>query len=102
MIQEITIPDIGENITEGNVVGVLVKKGDKVENEQAIIEFETDKAVVEIPAPGRGKITEVSVKEGDTVKVGSVIAKLETEGDDKDSNKESSKDEAKESKSDKK
>jgi len=98
MIQDITIPDIGENITEGNVVGVLVKKGDKVENEQTIIEFETDKAVVEIPAPGPGKITEVSVSEGDTVKVGPVIATLETgdsDTDDTDDDKDSTEDKKK-------
>lgn len=78
MIQDITIPDIGEKIVEGDVVGVLVKEGQTVEVDQAIIEFETDKAVVEIPAPARGTITKITVKQGDTVKVGAVIARLET------------------------
>jgi pyruvate dehydrogenase E2 component (dihydrolipoamide acetyltransferase) len=86
MIQDITIPDIGEKIVEGDVVGVLVKEGQTVEVDQTIIEFETDKAVVEIPAPARGKITMITVKQGDTVKVGSVIARIETDGKGGESN----------------
>lgn len=81
MIKEITIPDIGENIEEGEVVGVLVSEGDEIDVDDGIIEFETDKAVVEIPSPAKGKVKEISVKSGDTAKVGAVIAKIETEGD---------------------
>lgn len=79
MIQDITIPEIGEKIVEGDVVGVLVHEGQTVEVDQTIIEFETDKAVVEIPAPARGTITKITVKQGDTVKIGAVIAKLDTD-----------------------
>ncbi len=81
MIKEIKIPEIGENVTDGTVVGVLVSEGDTVEAEQSIIEFETDKAVVEIPSPAKGKITEISVSKGDTIGIDEVIAKLETEED---------------------
>lgn len=79
MIKEITIPEIGEKVESGQVVGILVKVGDVVESEQGIIEFETDKAVVEIPSPARGKITELTVKMGDKLKVGATIGKIETE-----------------------
>ena len=47
MIETVTIPDIGENITEGTVIDIMVSVGDMVENEQPLIEFETDKAVVD-------------------------------------------------------
>jgi pyruvate dehydrogenase E2 component (dihydrolipoamide acetyltransferase) len=55
-----------------------VSKGDLVEKDDGIIEFETEKAVVEIPSPAKGKIMEIRVKEGDELKIGDVIAILET------------------------
>jgi len=79
MIKEIRIPEIGEKVESGQVVGILVKVGDVVESEQGIIEFETDKAVVEIPSPARGRITELTVKMGEKLKIGAVVGKLETE-----------------------
>jgi pyruvate dehydrogenase E2 component (dihydrolipoamide acetyltransferase) len=79
MIKEIRIPEISENVTSGNVVDVLVESGDEVEVDDPIIEFETEKAVVEIPSPYAGRITEILVKEGDELKVGDLIAKVDTE-----------------------
>jgi len=79
MIREIRIPEIGENIESGEVVKVLVSTGDAVELDQPIIELETDKAIVEIPSPTKGRITEITVSAGDTVKIGHVIARIETE-----------------------
>ncbi|HKK20282.1 MAG TPA: 2-oxo acid dehydrogenase subunit E2 [candidate division Zixibacteria bacterium] len=79
MTKDIKIPDIGEKVEKGSVVSVLVSKGDAVELDQAIIEFETEKAVVEIPSPEHGKIVEVLVKEGDTLKIGDVIARIDTD-----------------------
>jgi pyruvate dehydrogenase E2 component (dihydrolipoamide acetyltransferase) len=79
MIEEIRVPDIGENVETGEVVEVLVKAGDKVEVDDVIIEFETDKAMVEIPSPVKGEITELLVKVGDELKIGDVIAKVDTE-----------------------
>lgn len=81
MIEEIKIPEIGESVETGDVVKVLVKVGDTVAAEQGIVELETDKAVVEIPSPKAGKITEISVKEGDEVTPGQVIGKIDTEGE---------------------
>ncbi|MGW8186325.1 MAG: biotin/lipoyl-containing protein, partial [Desulfobacterales bacterium] len=78
MIKDIRIPEISENVTSGNVVEVLVKPGDEVKVDDTLIEFETDKAVVEIPSPFDGRITEVLAKEGDEMNVGDVIAKIDT------------------------
>ncbi len=82
MIKDIQIPEISENVESGTVVGILVQVGDRVEADDPIIEFETDKAVVEIPAPAAGKITEILVEEGDHKDVGDVIARLDTEAED--------------------
>jgi len=90
MIENITVPDIGENVVSGSVVGILVSEGDRVEKDDGIIEFETEKAVVEIPSPARGKIVEIRVKTGDELKIGDVIATLETEGEAADAPEEAS------------
>jgi pyruvate dehydrogenase E2 component (dihydrolipoamide acetyltransferase) len=81
MIKDVVIPDIGEKIESGDVVSVLVKKGDTVTADDPILEFETDKAVVEIPAPDTGRIVEVLVESGQTVEVGAVIARIETDAE---------------------
>jgi pyruvate dehydrogenase E2 component (dihydrolipoamide acetyltransferase) len=78
MAIDIVIPEIGENVDSGEVVNILVSVGDDVEAEQGIIELETDKAVVEIPAPQKGRISEITVSEGDTVKTGQTIGKIES------------------------
>ncbi len=80
MAKDIKIPEIGEKVESGKVVGVLVSKGDMVDVDDGIIEFETDKAVVEIPSPEKGKITEILVSEGDELKIGDVVARVDTEG----------------------
>lgn len=80
MIKDVKIPEIGEKVESGNVIELLVKVGDTVEVDQGIIEFETDKAVVEIPSPEKGKITEILVKSGQVVKIGEAIARIETKG----------------------
>jgi pyruvate dehydrogenase E2 component (dihydrolipoamide acetyltransferase) len=77
MIKDIMIPEISENVTSGTVVAILVKVGDQVSAEDPVIEFETEKAVVEIPAQVEGKIVEILVKEGDQKNVGDVIAKVQ-------------------------
>jgi len=84
MLKEIKIPEISENVESGTVVAVLVETGQMVDVDDSIIELETDKAVVEIPTPYKGKITEILVKEGDEVNIGAVIARVETEVADLD------------------
>ncbi|MBX8466493.1 dihydrolipoyllysine-residue acetyltransferase [Deinococcus sp. RIT780] len=76
MATELKLPDVGDNIEQGTVVTVLVKPGDTVTEGQPIIEIETDKAVVEVPAEAAGTVEAVNVTVGDTVKVGGVIATL--------------------------
>lgn len=79
MIKEVIIPDIGENIEKGDVIEVLVKEGQMVDVDTPLIEFETDKAVVDIPSPSKGRIAEILVHKGDTIKVGQAIVKIETD-----------------------
>jgi pyruvate dehydrogenase complex dihydrolipoamide acetyltransferase long form len=76
MATEFTLPDLGENITSGDVVSVLVKVGDVVSPGQAVLEVETDKAVIEVPCPPGGVIQEVLVKKGETVNVGQALMSL--------------------------
>lgn len=80
---EIKIPDIAENVESGIVAGILVSEGDQVNEDQPVIEVETDKAATDIPSTHSGTVKEIRVKEGDEVKVGQVIMVLETgEGED--------------------
>ena len=61
---EFKMPDLGENIENGDVVSVLVSVGDHIEEDQPVLELETDKAVIEVPASVGGTVTAVHVKEG--------------------------------------
>jgi pyruvate dehydrogenase E2 component (dihydrolipoamide acetyltransferase) len=80
---EFRLPDIGEGIHEGEIVKWLVKEGDIVREDQPMVEVMTDKATVEIPAPRAGKILKLNAKEGETVKVGSVLVIIEELGEAK-------------------
>lgn len=82
MQKDFLFPDTGEGITEGTLIKWVVKEGDKVEVDQVIAEVETDKAVVEIPSPIKGKITKLHKKEGDIAKVGQVFVTFEQEYDE--------------------
>ena len=77
MAFDFKFPDVGEGISEGEIVKWHVKVGDVVKQDQVIVEIETDKAIVEIPSPKAGKITKINGKEGQTVKVGSVLVTIE-------------------------
>ncbi len=79
---DIKFPDVGEGVTEGTLVKWLVKVGDEIKTDQAVAEIETDKAIVEIPSPKAGKIAKLFGKEGDVIKVGSVIASLALPGEE--------------------
>ena len=79
MATEIKLPELGENIESADIIGILVKPGDTLKLDQAIIEIETDKATVEVPSTVEGKILEVKVNEGDQIKTGDVILSVEVE-----------------------
>ncbi len=78
---DFVLPDLGEGITEGEVRKWLVKVGDVVEEHQNVLEIETDKAVVEVPSPRKGKVAGINKQEGDIVKVGEVLMTIAGEGE---------------------
>ena len=67
-------PDVGEGIHEGEIVKWLVGDGDSVKENQNIVQVETDKSVVDLPSPASGTVSNISKKEGETVKVGEVLS----------------------------
>ena len=77
MIKEVLMPKISEDVESGDVVKVLVNVGDLLETDQPLAELETDKAVFEVPSPLKGKVVEINIKEGDKVKTGQIVLKLE-------------------------
>ena len=80
MATEFKLPDLGENIASGDVVTVFVSAGDVLRPGQAVLEVETDKAVIEVPCPAGGQVASVLVKKGDTVKVGQTLITLGAAG----------------------
>lgn len=81
MRYEFRFPDVAEGIHEGKLIEWRVKEGQKVKSDEILCEIETDKAVVEIPSPKKGKILEMPYKSGDVVKVGSILVVLDIEED---------------------
>lgn len=81
MAFEFKFPDVGEGITEGEIVKWLVKEGDKVKENDNILQMETDKAVIDIPSPKSGTILKLHHKEGNTVKVGEILVTIGTGGE---------------------
>ena len=75
------LPDLGEGITEGEIRKWIVKEGDSIEEHQTVLEIETDKAVVEVPSPKKGKILKMNKEEGDIAKVGEVLMTIAEEGE---------------------
>lgn len=78
---EFKFPDIGEGLTEGEIVRWLVKEGDAVKEGQPLVEVETDKALAEIPSPRTGTILKILAKEKEIVKVGQVIVVIGEKGE---------------------
>src|SRR3954469_6969988 len=81
---EFKLPELGENVSAGDVMRVLVKPGDSVANDQAVLELETDKATIEVPSSVAGTVKDVKVKQGEKVKVGQTIFTVEESKDTKD------------------
>ena len=77
---EFKLPELGENISQGDLVRLMVSAGTKVSEGQPVMELETDKAVVEVPSSVTGMVKDVKVKEGEKIKVGQVIFTLEGAG----------------------
>jgi 2-oxoisovalerate dehydrogenase E2 component (dihydrolipoyl transacylase) len=77
MVKEFKLPDVGEGLTEADIVAWHVKPGDLVEDGQIIVEIETAKAVVELPCPWDGTVTRLLAEEGQTVEVGVPIIAVE-------------------------
>lgn len=76
----IALPPMGEGITDATITRWLVSIGDPVEEDQSLVEVATDKVDSEIPSPAKGKIIEILFKEGETPRIGQVLARIETEG----------------------
>lgn len=78
---EFTLPDLGEGITEGEVRKWVVREGDFVEEHQVVLEVETDKAIVEVPSPRKGRVMKLQKREGEIAKVGEVLMVIAEEGE---------------------
>ena len=74
------MPDIGEGVVEGEIVGWKVKEGDTVKLDQPIVEVMTDKATVELPSPRAGVIKKINYKDGEICPVGKVLVVIEEAG----------------------
>ncbi len=77
MLKQFTLPDVGEGLTEADIVRWTVQPGDTVAVNQVLVEIETAKAVVELPSPFAGVVSTLHVKEGDTVEVGAPIISID-------------------------
>ena len=81
MAYEFKFPDIGEGLTEGEIVRWLVKEGDSVKEGDPLVEVETDKALAEIPSPKTGVVLSLRAKEKEIVKVGQTIVVFGEKGE---------------------
>jgi pyruvate dehydrogenase E2 component (dihydrolipoamide acetyltransferase) len=81
IVKEFKLPDIGEGVSEGEIVKWMVKEGDAIKENDPMVEVMTDKVTVEIPSPFTGKVLKILAKEGETVNVGSVIITVGEEGE---------------------
>src|SRR5687767_4035514 len=77
----IVMPQMGESIAEGTIVRWIKKVGDRIDRDEPLFEISTDKVDAEIPSPAAGVLTEIKVKEGETVPVNSVVATIGAEGE---------------------
>jgi pyruvate dehydrogenase E2 component (dihydrolipoamide acetyltransferase) len=80
MSTDFVVPELGENVKNGDVVRVLVKAGDSLAKDQPVLELETDKATIEVPSTIAGTVAEVAVKQGDKVNVGQLILRVDEGG----------------------
>jgi pyruvate dehydrogenase E2 component (dihydrolipoamide acetyltransferase) len=76
----VKLPELGEGVTEGELIKWLVKPGDSIKADQSIAEIMTDKATVEVPSPKAGVVSDLKFKAGEVVKVDSILATLQVSG----------------------
>ena len=81
MAYEFKLPDLGEGLTEGEIARWLVAEGDEVDEDQPLVEIQTDKTTVEIPSPSAGTVLQILVAEGDVAPVGAVIVVIGDAGE---------------------
>jgi 2-oxoglutarate dehydrogenase E2 component (dihydrolipoamide succinyltransferase) len=81
MATDVVMPQMGESIAEGTIVRWIKKVGDPIDKDEPLFEISTDKVDAEIPSPGAGVILEITVKEGETVPVNSVVARIGAKGE---------------------
>src|SRR6266508_485233 len=74
MATDVVMPQMGESIAEGTIVRWIKKVGDKVDRDEPLFEISTDKVDAEIPSPAAGVVSEIRVKEGETVPINTVVA----------------------------
>ncbi len=86
MSQKIIVPSLGESITEATVSRWLKKQGEKIVTDEPIVELETDKVNVEVPAPVSGTLENISVNEGETVNVGALLGTVGASKENKEKN----------------
>src|SRR6267154_462465 len=79
LMTEIRVPTLGESVTEATIGKWFKKPGDAVAVDEPLVELETDKVTIEVPAPATGTLGEISAKDGDTVAVGALLGQV-TEG----------------------
>ncbi|WP_342568127.1 dihydrolipoamide acetyltransferase family protein [Psychrobacillus sp. FSL K6-4046] len=89
---DVKLHDIGEGMTEGEVIHYLVKVGDRVQTDQPLVEVQTDKMVAELTSPCTGIVKEIRIAAGEMVKVGTSLLSLESEGGGGSSTEQYSKD----------
>jgi len=77
----VTIPELGESVTEASILDWYKSEGDAVNKDEPIAELESDKATLDLPAPADGTLTNVAKKAGDTVDVGETIAEIQSNGE---------------------
>ncbi|MEQ8936742.1 MAG: biotin/lipoyl-containing protein, partial [Amphiplicatus sp.] len=83
MATEIRVPTLGESVTEATIGRWLKKEGDAVAADEPLVELETDKDSVEVPAPAAGVLSQISAKEGDTVAVDALLGIVGAAGEAK-------------------
>ncbi|HLL58075.1 MAG TPA: biotin/lipoyl-containing protein, partial [Rubrobacteraceae bacterium] len=84
MANPVTMPQLGESVTEGTITRWLKAEGDEVEKDEPLCEVDTDKVSAELPSPFAGRVEKLLIAEGTTVDVGTQIALMKVEGDRED------------------